>query len=102
MLVAAKNKQDVIEFKALLRKEFDIKDLGDAKKILAIEIYRDRSLRKLWISQHNYVEKLLDRFDMSKAELVSTPIAIYLDFLKINTQSQNVRLKVCLQFCMLV
>lgn len=72
MLVAATNKQDVIEMKALFVKEFNMKDLGTSKKILAIEIYRDKRSRKLWLSQRNYIEKVLDRFDMSKAKLVST------------------------------
>ena len=47
MLIAAKNMHDVIELKALLGKEFDMKDLGATKKILGMEIYRDRSSRKL-------------------------------------------------------
>ena len=46
VLITAKNMHDVIEFKALLGKEFDMKDLDAAKKILVIEIYRDRSSRK--------------------------------------------------------
>ncbi|KAL4384756.1 hypothetical protein GQ457_15G014670 [Hibiscus cannabinus] len=55
--------------------EFDMKDLGAAKKILGMEIHRDRSSRKLWLSQQSYVEKVLDRFGMSNAKPVSTPLA---------------------------
>ena len=68
MLIIAKNMHDVIELKTLLGKEFDMKDLGATKKILGMEIYRDRSSRKLWLSQHNYVEKVLNRFGISKAK----------------------------------
>ena len=75
MLIAAKNWHDVMELKALLGKEFDMKDLGDAKKILGMEIHRDRGSRKLWLSQQSYVEKVLDRFGMSSAKPVSTPLA---------------------------
>ncbi|KAL0444104.1 UNVERIFIED_CONTAM: Retrovirus-related Pol polyprotein from transposon TNT 1-94 [Sesamum latifolium] len=46
-----------------------------AKKILGMEIHRDRGSRKLWLSQRGYVEKVLDRFGMSKAMSVSTPLA---------------------------
>ena len=70
MLITAKNWHDVIELKALLGKEFDIKYLGAAKKILRMEIYRDRGFRKLWLSQQNYVEKVLDRFRISNAKPV--------------------------------
>ena len=75
MFIAAKNQHDVIELKALLGKEFDIKDLGAVKKILGMEIHKDRGSRKLWLSQQSYIEKVLDKFGMSSAKLVSTPLA---------------------------
>ncbi|KAL0349992.1 UNVERIFIED_CONTAM: Retrovirus-related Pol polyprotein from transposon TNT 1-94 [Sesamum radiatum] len=65
MLIAAKNMYDVLALKALLRQEFEMKDLGAVTKILGMEIHRDRG----------YVEKVLDRFRMSKAKQVSTPLA---------------------------
>ena len=51
-----------------------MKDLGTAKKILGMEIHRDRGSRKLWLSQQSYVEKVLDRFGISNAKHVSTPL----------------------------
>ncbi|KAL0327775.1 UNVERIFIED_CONTAM: Retrovirus-related Pol polyprotein from transposon TNT 1-94 [Sesamum angustifolium] len=75
MLIAAKNMYDVLALKALLSQEFDMKDLGVATKILGMEIHRDRGSRKLWLSQQGYVEKVLDKFGMSKAKPVSTPLA---------------------------
>ena len=75
MLIAAKNLDDVIGLKALLSQEFYTKDLGAAKKILGMEIHRDRSSKKLWLSQQGYVEKVLDGFGISNAKPVSTPLA---------------------------
>ncbi|GMJ03362.1 cysteine-rich RLK (RECEPTOR-like protein kinase) 8 [Hibiscus trionum] len=75
MLLAAKYMHDVIDLKALLSLEFDMKDLEAAKKILGMKIHRDRGSRKLWLSQQGYVEKVFDRFGMSKAKPVSTPLA---------------------------
>ncbi|KAE8673710.1 hypothetical protein F3Y22_tig00111774pilonHSYRG00047 [Hibiscus syriacus] len=74
MLITAKNMDDVISLKTLLSQEFDLKDLGAAKKILGMEICRDRDSRKLWLSQRGYVEKMLERFAMSSAKPVSTPL----------------------------
>ena len=51
MLIAANSWYNVIELKVFLGKEFDMKDLGTAKKILGMEIQRDRGSRKLWLSQ---------------------------------------------------
>jgi hypothetical protein len=50
--------------KIVLEKDFHMKDLGAAKRILRMEIHRDRSARKLWLSQKSYVEKVLEKFDM--------------------------------------
>ncbi|KAE8715745.1 hypothetical protein F3Y22_tig00110160pilonHSYRG00324 [Hibiscus syriacus] len=53
--------------------EFDMKDLDTAKKILGMEIYRDRDSRKLWLSQRVCVEKMLERFAlMLLVKFVST------------------------------
>ena len=49
ILIAAKNKTHVQKFKAQLKKQFDMKDLGEAKKILGVEITRDRGLGRLWL-----------------------------------------------------
>ncbi|KAL0438953.1 UNVERIFIED_CONTAM: Retrovirus-related Pol polyprotein from transposon TNT 1-94 [Sesamum latifolium] len=75
MLIAAKNMHDVLALKALLSQEFDMKDLSAATKILEMEIHRDGGSRKLSLSQQGYVEKVLDRFGMSKAKPVSTQLA---------------------------
>ncbi|KAE8683930.1 hypothetical protein F3Y22_tig00111166pilonHSYRG00365 [Hibiscus syriacus] len=75
MLIAVKNMDDVIGLKTLLSQEFNMKDLGAAKKILGMEICRDKDSRKMWLSQRGYVEKMLEKFAMSSAKPVSTPLA---------------------------
>ena len=42
ILIVAKNKKHIQKLKAQLKKKFDMNDLGEAKKILGIEITRDR------------------------------------------------------------
>uniref|UniRef100_A0A2N9G8M7 CCHC-type domain-containing protein n=1 Tax=Fagus sylvatica TaxID=28930 RepID=A0A2N9G8M7_FAGSY len=68
-------KQSPRQLKSLLHKEFEMKDLGAAKKILGMEIRRDRGARKLWLSQKNYIRKVLEKFSMLDAKPVSTPLA---------------------------
>ena len=65
----------VNKLKVLLSREFDMKDLGATKKILGMEIRRDRDAKRLWLSQANYVKKVLERFSMENAKPVSTPLA---------------------------
>jgi len=64
MLIAARDKSLVNMLKAQLSSEFDMKDLGPAKKILGMDINRDRQVGKLFLSQKKYVLKMLDKFGM--------------------------------------
>ncbi|KAG8473064.1 hypothetical protein CXB51_035003 [Gossypium anomalum] len=77
MLIAAKDKGEIRKVKAQLSEEFEMKDLGPAKKILGIEILRDRKVSKLYLSQKGCIEKVLSRFNMQSAKPVSTPLAAH-------------------------
>lgn len=52
MLIGANHLHYVNELKIMLVKEFDMKDLCGAKKILGMEIHKDMSAIKLWLSQN--------------------------------------------------
>ena len=77
MLIASKSISEINKLKAQLSNEFEMKDLGVAKKILGMEIHRDRSVGKLYLSQKNYIEKVLERFGMQNAKPVNTPLAAH-------------------------
>ncbi|GJT68251.1 retrotransposon protein, putative, ty1-copia subclass [Tanacetum coccineum] len=62
MLVAAKDMEEIKKLKIILNTEFDMKDLGAARKILGMEIIRDRKHGKLFLSQKSYIEKIISRF----------------------------------------
>lgn len=51
-----------------------MKDLGPAKKILGMEIIRQRSHGKLFLSQKGYIERVLGRFNMLNSKPVTTPL----------------------------
>uniref|UniRef100_A0A8R7Q7F9 Reverse transcriptase Ty1/copia-type domain-containing protein n=1 Tax=Triticum urartu TaxID=4572 RepID=A0A8R7Q7F9_TRIUA len=75
MLIAAKGKKEIITLKAQLSNKFEMKDLGAAKKILGMEIRRDRNSGLLFLSQQSYIKKVLHCFNMHDAKSVNTPIA---------------------------
>lgn len=54
-----------------------MKDLGPARQILGMQIVRDRKAKKLVLSQEKYIQKVLRRFSMDKAKVVSTPLAMH-------------------------
>jgi hypothetical protein len=55
-----------------------MKDLGPARQILGMKISRDRKNARLWLSQESFIEKVLDRFNMSNAKSMSSPLAGHL------------------------
>ena len=61
--------------KAQLERDFDMEVLGSARKISGLEITRDRSIVALWLSQENYVLKVLEGFNMAEDWFVMTPLA---------------------------
>ncbi|KAH9682243.1 hypothetical protein KPL71_027274 [Citrus sinensis] len=63
--------------KQQLRDKFDMKDLGQAKKILGVEMIRNRTTRTLFLSQEKYVNKVLEKFGMLNCKPVSTPMAAH-------------------------
>ncbi|GJX70933.1 retrovirus-related pol polyprotein from transposon TNT 1-94 [Tanacetum coccineum] len=61
------NKDRINRLKAQLAREFEMKSLGPANKILGMQIHRDRVSRKIWRSQKSYVKKILQRPDIAYA-----------------------------------
>ncbi|GJZ22328.1 retrotransposon protein, putative, ty1-copia subclass [Tanacetum coccineum] len=74
MLIACKSKAEIGSAKSLLKKEFDMKELGEAKKILGMEIVRDRSRKILRVSQSGYVSKILNNFRIDNGKSVQMPL----------------------------
>jgi len=77
MLIAARDKSLVNKLKAQLSSEFDMKDLGLDRKILGMEINKNRQAGKLFLSQKKYVLKMLDKFGMRDCKTANTPIATH-------------------------
>lgn len=75
MLIVGHNLSRINRLKEELSKSFVMKDLGPIRQILAMHITRDRESKKLWFSQESYTKKVLQRFHMDKAKMVSTPLA---------------------------
>ncbi|GJV76738.1 retrotransposon protein, putative, ty1-copia subclass [Tanacetum coccineum] len=56
------------------KKEFDMKELGEAKKILGMEIVRNRSRKILRVLQSGYVSKILNNFRINNGKSVQMPL----------------------------
>ncbi|GKB32713.1 retrovirus-related pol polyprotein from transposon TNT 1-94 [Tanacetum coccineum] len=74
MPIACKSKAEIRSTKSLLKKEFDMKELEETKKILDMEIVRDRSCKILRVSQSGYVSKILNNFRIDNGKSVIIPL----------------------------
>lgn len=88
MLIVGKTKSRIVILKKKLSKSFAMKDLGPPRKILGIQIHRDRDKEELSLSQQ-YIVKILKRFNMTETKVVSTPLAKHFKLSTIQSLSTN-------------
>ena len=72
--IACNDKEMMTNEKKDMENKFEMQDLGEAHHILGINISGKRKECVLRISQRNYLEKLLERFQMKDCKPVATPI----------------------------
>ncbi|GJT14077.1 retrotransposon protein, putative, ty1-copia subclass [Tanacetum coccineum] len=77
MLIACKSKSEIEYTKGLLRKKFDMKELGPARKILGMEIVRDMGSRTLKVSQSGYMQKIMNNYRMDNGKSVYVPLGAH-------------------------
>ncbi|GJR70298.1 retrovirus-related pol polyprotein from transposon TNT 1-94 [Tanacetum coccineum] len=77
MLISCKSKAEIGSTKTLLKREFDMEELGEAKKILGMEIIRDRSRKIPRVSQYGYVSKILNNFRIDNKKSVQMPLGVH-------------------------
>ena len=65
---------EIERLKSCLCQKFEVKDLGDFQYCLGVEF--DRTGNYLAISQRGYIDDLLEKFDMSHCNPVSTPLEL--------------------------
>jgi ribonuclease HI len=66
--------KEILEVIELLKKEFEMKDLGRTKYCLGLQI--EHLPNGILVHQSNYTEKVLKRFNMSDAKPLSTPMVV--------------------------
>ena len=89
MLIVGQDAGVIGNLKKDLFKSFDLKDLGLARQILGMQILHDRKVKKLWLSQEKYIERVLERFNMKHAKPVSTPLGSHFKLKKRSCSSSK-------------
>jgi hypothetical protein len=81
LLIACSDKATLVNTKRELSSRFKMKDLGESKIILGMDISRDRAARTLSLCQSRYAQKVIDRFGLTSARGQSTPMDVGIDLL---------------------
>src|ERR1700757_290693 len=76
LLLACNSMAFMTKLKESLHSEYEMKDLGEAKFVLGIEIERDRARRVIYLNRQQYIENVLERFNMSECKPASTPMDV--------------------------
>ena len=74
LLLAGNDIEAILWMKGELNNRFEMKDLGEAKVCLGLEIVRDRKSKTLRVSQTKYTKSVLERFGMQDSRPVPTPM----------------------------
>lgn len=74
LFVFSNNKVEKHKLFDLLKKNFDVKFLGQIEKCLGIKVERDRKKGFIALTQSHYIKRLLERFGMTDVKSVSTPM----------------------------
>lgn len=78
LIITGNDRACIQEFRKKISDGFDMKDLGELKWILGMEIIRDRSQRTLEMNQTGYINLVLKRFGMDECKSIGTPAEGYL------------------------
>ena len=78
MLLACDDIAAADEVRSLLAAKYKIKDLGEARKFVGVEITRTNNDGVL-LSQKAYIDEIIERFDLQKGRAYHTPMTVQVD-----------------------
>jgi hypothetical protein len=88
-LFMGSNKTQVLAHKAQFMKQWESRDLGQAKEYLGMRIIRDRKKRTISLDQSRYAEKVVKRFGQENCKPVSVPLPTGYNPRPHSTQNQS-------------
>ena len=73
LMMFCKTKASIVDIKIGLKRDFSIKELGDLKYCLGIEIHRKRNEKTILMNQQAYIRRLAEKFGAQNCKDVHTP-----------------------------
>lgn len=88
MLIASKKMSEIKKLKDQLSSTFEMKDLGAARRILGMDIIRDRDKGTLRLSHTEYLKKVIRNFSVENAKIAQTPIGAHFNLSSVKDLSE--------------
>ena len=74
VLICSKNKRKIQSVQKSLTDKFEMKDLGEVKEYLGINIEYDYFKNEMRLSQRKYIESLANKYKLQNSKLYCTPM----------------------------
>jgi len=74
LMIFGKDIENINDLKAQLSEEYEMKDLGELKYFLGIQVHRDKERKLIHINQSSYNRTVLERFGMMDSKPMNTPL----------------------------
>ena len=74
LMIFGKDMGTINELKVQLSKEYEMKDLGELKYFLSVQVHRDKKNKLIHINQSGYNRTILERFGMTNSKTANTPL----------------------------
>ncbi len=88
IVLASNSSEKVQEMKDALAQKITIRDLGELKYFLGVQITQDASKNQVWIGQPTFTELLLSKYGLSEAKPTKTPVNVGSKLLKATEDSE--------------
>ncbi len=75
MLIVSNLKSSLSKMKLDLSRHFKVKDLGEVKFLLRIEVIHDRKSGMIELLQQAYIDQLLKHFNLQDVKPSTTPLS---------------------------
>jgi len=76
LVIVGSSKSTIDAFKQAISGRFKMKDLGELRWVLGMEVRRDRAKRTLELRQTAYIDRVLERFGMANCRTAATPAEV--------------------------
>ena len=90
LILLAENTIEMLKIKDDLSKKFLLKDMGELHYCLGITIIQDKKNKQIFLNQHQYIKKILQRFGQTEAKVVTTPADMSVKLVKQDGVSKSV------------